>query len=100
MNYFREASQTLKNMYGNYCNMCRELKMEILHFHKFTIEKYERVKFTFKKNKKNSKKRIYSEEDLLEIMNLGMKLRQNQLSGFDNRSGNEVLKEWIENKNK
>lgn len=36
----------------------------------------------------------YTEVDLLEVMNLGMELRQNQLNGTDLRSGNEVLEEW------
>lgn len=36
----------------------------------------------------------YTEVDLLEVMNLGMELRQNQLNGSDLRSGNEVLEEW------
>lgn len=36
----------------------------------------------------------YTEADLLEVMNLGMELRQNQLNGTDLRSGNEVLEQW------
>jgi hypothetical protein len=42
----------------------------------------------------------YTKEDLLAVMNLGMVLRQAQLNGSDLRSGNDVLKEWIENKSK
>jgi hypothetical protein len=42
----------------------------------------------------------YTQEELmpifLDIMNLGMSLRQDQLSGHSGRSGNEVLKEWLE----
>lgn len=34
---------------------------------------------------------------LNDVMNLGMILRQNQLSGHDHRSGNEVLEEWKRN---
>ena len=32
---------------------------------------------------------------VLDIMNLGMNLRQNQLNGSDTRSGVEVLTEWL-----
>lgn len=31
-----------------------------------------------------------------DIMNLGMELRQNQLNGYDTRSGNEVMKEYFD----
>ncbi len=31
-----------------------------------------------------------------DIMNLGMELRQNQLNGYDVRSGNEVMKEYFD----
>ena len=43
---------------------------------------------------------IYDEfEDLaLDIMNLGMELRQNQLNGSDTRSGNEILAEFLKDK--
>lgn len=34
---------------------------------------------------------------LNDVMNLGMMLRQHQLSGHDGRSGNEVLEEWKRN---
>lgn len=30
-----------------------------------------------------------------DIMNLGMELRQNQLNGSDDRSGNEVMKDYF-----
>lgn len=47
-------------------------------------------------------KESYSREDLdkflYEVLNLGMSLRQNQLSGSDGRSGNQVLEDW-KNKN-
>ena len=32
----------------------------------------------------------------LDIMNLGMSLRQNQLNGWTDKSGNEVLKEYMD----
>ena len=32
-----------------------------------------------------------------EVLNLGMSLRQAQLNGSDDRSGNEVLLEWLSN---
>ena len=54
------------------------------------IEGYGEVLEHVKKNGK-SLNRI-----LLDVMNLGMTLRQDQLSGHGNRSGNEVLAEWIE----
>ena len=44
-------------------------------------------------------KQIYSEEDLLEVINLSMSLRKSQLNGTDLRSGNEVLETWKQNKN-
>lgn len=31
-----------------------------------------------------------------DIMNLGMELRQNQLNGYDGRSGNEVMKDYFD----
>lgn len=37
-------------------------------------------------------------EALLEIMDLGISLRQDQLNGSDLRSGREVLKEYLANK--
>lgn len=40
----------------------------------------------------------YTPQDLLEVMNLGMSLRQSQLNGSDSRSGNEVLYQWMQNK--
>lgn len=38
------------------------------------------------------------EELANDIMNLGMTLRQNQLSGHSDKSGNEVLKEFLDKK--
>jgi hypothetical protein len=29
-------------------------------------------------------------------MNLGLELRQNQLNGYDTRSGNEVVREYLD----
>ncbi len=44
---------------------------------------------------RRKEKRVYTREDLLSVMNLGMTLRQNQLNGSDFRSGKEVLNNWI-----
>lgn len=37
-------------------------------------------------------------EILNKVMNLGMAVRQDQLRGYSDKSGNEVLDEWIEEK--
>lgn len=36
--------------------------------------------------------------EFLEVMNLGMDLRQNQLNGYCDKSGNEILNEWFDDK--
>jgi|GEM_PF-5364488 len=45
--------------------------------------------------------KLYSEEEIinlsLTVMNLGMDLRQNQLSGYNTKSGKEVLEEFLSN---
>lgn len=38
--------------------------------------------------------RSWTDADLLEVMNLGMQLRQDQLNGSASKSGNQVLEEW------
>lgn len=47
---------------------------------------------------------LYSEEEVLDmlhdIMNLGMSIRQDQLSGYCDKSGNEVLREWFKQNKK
>lgn len=44
---------------------------------------------------------MYTKDQLIEVMNLGMTLRQDQLTGHSDKSGVEVLNKWIEqNKNK
>ena len=47
-----------------------------------------------------SVRRSFSLEDVKkiasDIMNLGMELRQNQLNGYDGRSGNEVMKDYFD----
>lgn len=44
---------------------------------------------------------LYTDKELfnatLESMNLGMVLREHQLSGWSDKSGNEVHKEWFDN---
>jgi hypothetical protein len=37
---------------------------------------------------------------LLDVMNLGMVLRQNQLNGYSTISGKELLNDWIEKNHK
>jgi len=45
-------------------------------------------------------RRSFSYEEVqkivLDIMNLGMSLRQDQLNGWTDKSGNEVLKEYMD----
>lgn len=38
----------------------------------------------------------YTKQNLLDVMNLGMTLRQDQLNGHSAKSGNEVLGEYIQ----
>lgn len=44
-------------------------------------------------------KKVYTEEKLREIchevLNMGMTLRQNQLAGYDGKSGKELLDEYL-----
>lgn len=40
-------------------------------------------------------KKFFTEQDLNNIMNLGMTLRQNQLAGYTSESGNEVLAQYV-----
>lgn len=56
-----------------------------------------------KEEKLNLVKVLKSElgkEILNDVMNLGMTLRQNQLNGYSSKSGNEVLKEYLDGKTK
>jgi hypothetical protein len=39
--------------------------------------------------------KYFTLEDLKNVMNLAMMLRQNQLSGHSDKSGNEVLAEYV-----
>lgn len=45
-------------------------------------------------------KQTYTRDEMFSAtiiaLNLGMTLRQDQLNGFDPRSGNEVHKEWFD----
>lgn len=64
---------------------------------KCKVDKF-RKKDTIACNKQNN---TFSQEEvgmlLNKVMNLGMNLRQDQLQGYDNRSGNEVLNEfWVD----
>ena len=60
-------------------------------------------KYYYAKQEQDKKK--FSEEELyqltLESLNLGMRIRQDQLNGYSEKSGKELHKEWFEqNKNK
>ena len=63
-------------------------------FNKYNITDYN----TFLEKKIEELKREHVKQ-LDEVMNLGMDARQGQLQGYENRSGNEILQEFI-NKNK
>ncbi len=39
--------------------------------------------------------KYFTLEDLHKVMNLAMVLRQNQLNGYSDKSGNEVLAEYV-----
>ncbi len=49
-------------------------------------------------NYKLSPRRVNLEEVFLEIMNLGMQLRQDQLNGHSDKSGNDVLRSYLNKK--
>jgi hypothetical protein len=51
MGYIQEAKEATQSIYGHYCELCRELKLEIKTYHKFTILDYNRVKELKKKIK-------------------------------------------------
>jgi hypothetical protein len=38
-----------------------------------------------------------SRKQIHEILNIGMNLRQTQLQGLSNKSGKEIIDEWIKN---
>ena len=46
---------------------------------------------------KNTYTREQVEKFLLDVMNLGMVVRQDQLNGYSEKSGNEILQDWINN---
>ena len=51
-------------------------------------------------NKEEKKiEETFTKEDLIDVMNLGMDLRQNQLQGYISKSGINILEEWIEKRN-
>jgi len=54
----------------------------------------------FIRGAKWEQERSYSEEDLyqltLESLDLGMRIRQDQLNGYSEKSGKELHKEWFE----
>lgn len=53
MNYTKEAREVKQQYYGGYCEMCRNINMEILPYHAFTFEIYNELKkFLKEKNKK------------------------------------------------
>ena len=39
--------------------------------------------------------RLYTKEDMLQVMNLGMDARNGQLRGDESRSGNEILEQFL-----
>lgn len=53
----------------------------------------------FAKKELKIEEKLYTEQELfdktLEALGLGMKLRQDQLNGWSDKSGNEVHKEWF-----
>jgi len=54
MNHRKEAREATQEMYGGYCNMCREMDIEIVPYHKFSsnLEIYESVNKQYKSHKK------------------------------------------------
>jgi hypothetical protein len=52
MGYIQEAKEETQSIYGHYCNLCRELLLDIKPYHKFTILDYNRVKDLKKKTLK------------------------------------------------
>lgn len=66
-----------------------------------TLEEVARVAFNlgYDKGVKWQQEQMYSEEDMyqltLESLDLGMKIRQDQLNGFSDKSGKELHKEWF-----
>lgn len=36
-----------------------------------------------------------TKDQIKEILNIGMEIRQNQLNGTEHRSGNEIIEDWM-----
>jgi hypothetical protein len=47
MGWVSEAKEVTQNMYGGYCNMCRELGIEPLPYHNFNPIEYNNVRETY-----------------------------------------------------
>ena len=56
MNYTKECREIKQSYYGGYCNMCRDLGIEIKPYHSFEFEDHEEVKKLMKKKRKEEMK--------------------------------------------
>lgn len=99
-------------LYGDYCDIIEKLESEYGFYrldYAFTSHNSYHSTLEWKsailKLRKNNildsiPEKFYSKEEvqdlLLDVMNLGMTLRQNQLNGQCSKSGREVLNEFIE----
>lgn len=76
----REATEEKwrkEQRYKNYLSLKKEFEATPEDQHSFTVEQVNQI--------------------ALDVMNLGLTLRQNQLNGTDGRSGNDVIKEYLNN---
>ena len=48
MNYTKESTVAKRSCYGGYCNMCREVGMDIKPYVSFTLEDYDIAKLKVK----------------------------------------------------
>lgn len=49
----------------------------------------------FYKEQLEPKTYILTKDQIHEILNIGMEIRQNQLNGSEHRSGNQIIEEWM-----
>lgn len=48
MSWKSEAKMVMQKKYGGYCTMCRQLNINPISFHSFTLNEYDRVKTMLK----------------------------------------------------
>ena len=103
MNYRKEAREVTQEMYGGYCNMCRELNIEIVPYYKFSEDYsiYEDVRNIFqaykrnKRNKNNNKnmENLITLDELKEIL-----FKVKSINGYQTDDIIEAVEKYMNSK--